>query len=201
MAVNSVPTAGNYPTRFNKREAKVIETALSGTGSITNKTIGTTNTIDVKDSGFQVTGSSDVTKILKVEVDGMTAAKTFTISPVSDVNSILKIDMTGSTTAKFLSLKAAVSADRTVTFQDATCTMPVVKKAVIASLTAGGATHTETIAGVVATDIVLVTMHTLDADSRTFVKAEAGSGNVVLTFAGGVLGAGGKANIVVLGPQ
>lgn len=30
MTVNAVPTAGNYPTRFNKREAKVIETARNG---------------------------------------------------------------------------------------------------------------------------------------------------------------------------
>jgi hypothetical protein len=37
--VNAFPTAGTYPVRFNKREAKVLETVLSGSGTFTNKTL------------------------------------------------------------------------------------------------------------------------------------------------------------------
>jgi hypothetical protein len=45
MSVNTIPTAKDYPTRFNKREAKVLESALQASGTLKNKTIDSTNTI------------------------------------------------------------------------------------------------------------------------------------------------------------
>jgi hypothetical protein len=45
MATNAVPTPGDFPLQFNERDAKVIQTATLGTGTISNKTIDSSNTI------------------------------------------------------------------------------------------------------------------------------------------------------------
>ncbi len=127
--VNSVPTAKTYPTRFNTREAKVIDTALNGTGSITNKTLGITNTFTMHDTITTIVDGAAVTKVLGFDVSGMTAAKTFTFTPVSNVNSIFKVNFTGSTTGKYLSLAAAVTDDRIITFPDATGTVDLIGSA------------------------------------------------------------------------
>lgn len=96
---NSVPTAGNYPRSHNNREAKIIETALQGSsGTIKNKTIDNTNSASFKDGNFTIVDDSVVTKVLKFDVSGATAAK-------------------------YLSLKSSHSDDRVVTLPDATCTL------------------------------------------------------------------------------
>ena len=54
MSVNAVPTPTLFPIQFGQRDAKVIETATLAAGAITNKTIGSTNTI----SGAALTAGS-----------------------------------------------------------------------------------------------------------------------------------------------
>jgi len=114
MAVVSIPTAGNYPIRFNKREAKVIETATQASGNLENKIIETSS---------YFADATDNTKILAIDLSESTAAKTVTLTPLSDVNSELKFNFTGSTTAKYASLAFAISADRVYTFPDASDTL------------------------------------------------------------------------------
>ena len=131
MTANAVPVAGTYPLHFNKREAKVIETCLSASGTLTGKTVTSstldvTNTFQVYDSLFTMLDNTQgltTPKTLAWQLSGMTANKTFTQSFVSDVNSTLKFDLTGSTTAKTLSLAAAVTDDRIVSFPDGNYTV------------------------------------------------------------------------------
>ena len=88
--VNSVPTAKTYPTRFNQREAKVIDTCLSGTGTLTAKTItsstiGVTNTVSLYDSLFQLGDNSTPTKLLKFQLSGQNAGSTTINTAGTDV--------------------------------------------------------------------------------------------------------------------
>ena len=73
MTANAVPTAGTYPLRHNKREAKVIETARSGlqTASLANGKILVGNASGV---AAAVTPSGDVT-ISNAGVAAIGAAK------------------------------------------------------------------------------------------------------------------------------
>lgn len=77
---------------------------------------------------------------------------------------------------------------------------PIVLGSGIHEVVAGATTDTIALVGLAVTDVVLVTIHTLDAGSRSLVSAVAGAGAITLTFSG-VLGAGGKVNYLVISPK
>jgi len=54
---------------------------LTGTQVLTNKTIGNTNTITVKDTNFTVQDDADATKQFKIQLAGQTTATTVTMTP------------------------------------------------------------------------------------------------------------------------
>jgi len=54
---------------------------LTGTQALTNKTIGNTNTVTLKDTLFSLEDNADATKIFKVELAGQTTATTVTMTP------------------------------------------------------------------------------------------------------------------------
>src|SRR5947209_5241682 len=57
-------------------------TAVASTGgsTITNSTIGTTNTVTLKDTLFSVVDDGDVTKIVKLQLSGLTTGTTRTLT-------------------------------------------------------------------------------------------------------------------------
>jgi hypothetical protein len=77
----SVPTPKDIQLYFGDRDAKVIETATQATGSIANKTIGSTNTI----SGAAITATS--------------SALTTPVITTPTINSVVHNVATGSMTA------------------------------------------------------------------------------------------------------
>jgi hypothetical protein len=112
-----VPVAGNYPTRFTKREAKVIECALSAAGTLTAKTItsstiGVTNTVSLYDSLFSLADNTTPTKLLAFQLASK-AAGTTTFNVLGTANTLTFPAGTG-TVALTTDIGADVRATATV---------------------------------------------------------------------------------------
>ncbi len=81
MAANSIPTAKSFPKRHNAREAKVIETALAGSGTISNKTIDSSCTV----SGAIVSAPVVNGVVASVATGSLTAAQVIAATTAHDL--------------------------------------------------------------------------------------------------------------------
>lgn len=70
-------------------DADITMVGLAATQSLTSKTLaGATNTITPIDTNFTITGSADLTKIVRFEVDGLTTATT-RVATMPDANIVI----------------------------------------------------------------------------------------------------------------
>lgn len=89
-----VPISGNYVTLIST----ILEYIRTATSSFTNKTLGNTNTITVKDANLTIQDDSDTTKQAKFQASGITTAttRTITLPDASGTATLLGNSSTGS---------------------------------------------------------------------------------------------------------
>ena len=151
MTANAIPTPTNWPIQFGQRDAKVIESATKAAGTISNKTIDSSNTIaaslaaaSIKTS-CSIVDSTNVTKTLKFNLSGATAGADLTVSSAQTANRTLTIPvMSGNDTMMTLGLAQTVTG--VVTFNAAPVISSITNEA--ATITLPSATGTlATLAG------------------------------------------------------
>jgi hypothetical protein len=91
--------------------APVLSGTITGTYSL-----GGTPTITIADANLIVTGSSDATKIIKLEADGMAASRTLTVAGLQTTSQTLNIpDITASDTIVTTGLTQTITGIKTIT--------------------------------------------------------------------------------------
>ena len=171
MSVNAIPTPGSFPLSFGERDAKIIETATLAAGTLSHKTIDSTNSIGAVTltaakltDASKIVGTADATKVVAFSNAGMTTGKTLTVGFITDASNGIKFDLTGVTAAAATTIKASNTAAAVITLPNATSTVATLGLAesftgvktfsvapVIATITNGAATLTlPTVTGTIA---------------------------------------------------
>lgn len=159
MTINSVPVAGVYPTRFNKREAKVIETARNGLVP----TPLADGKIFIGDAG-----GSTAAKTISGDIS-MTREGVVSISSGVIVNADVKSD------AAIVHTKLSLTGSgllKHIGSDDAYTTV------------GGNAAEVIAVVGAASGDKVVVGLLNDGSNNRTIVSAVAGTDTLTITFSG-----------------
>jgi len=105
MTVNAIPTPTPFPIQFGQRDAKVIETATKAVGTISNKTIDSSNSVNLAAlpsiTNAKLAGSIAASKMLTVPGFVVKFASTgitgSTLSGVAVGDVCIQIDVTDGT--------------------------------------------------------------------------------------------------------
>jgi galactose mutarotase-like enzyme len=144
---------------------------LAGTEALTNKTIGNTNTATLKDTLFTVQDDGDATKLLALQLSGITTGTTRTVT-VPNASGTLTLSQTG------LALTAIINGDTASYALPTTATNGFNAVDAPSDASGGGGTLTS-LTGGTAGQIVLLTFSASVTQAVTVTDTDTGAANSI----------------------